>query len=243
MSNVDHDWWRKEKALSIERKKEAARPTALAQPGETFLIVTEGVVTEPIYFDLLRKDLQHSAVRVKVQPGDESDPRHVIETAAREAKDQIRRAKKGTLGISEPAKFDQVWAVIDTDVAVRQGFWSEVENLAKARKVRLAHSTPCFEFWLLVHLEYTTRGLRDGIAAKTAIRHALGRDYSTNEEVACEALKTLISLWPTAVVHAERVRAHHEAAQTPAPANPSTDVDRLARALNDSAPEHLRRLI
>ena len=45
-----------------------------------------------------------------------------------------------------------------------------------------------------------------------------------------------------AALHAEQVRQHHETAGTPLPANPSTEVDRLARALNDSAPEHLRKL-
>lgn len=51
-----------------------------------------------------------------------------------------------------------------------------------------------------------------------------------------------ISKWPEAVVHAENVRRHHDGAQTPKPANPSTEVDRLARALNDSAPAHRRKL-
>ena len=42
--------------------------------------------------------------------------------------------------------------------------------------------------------------------------------------------------------HGEQVRRHHEAAATPQPANPSTEVDRLVRAMNDSAPEHLRKV-
>jgi hypothetical protein len=243
-SGYDPNWWKAEKALSLERKKRQAAAAALAQPGDSFLIVTEGTVTEPIYFDLLIADLQLSVVRVKVQPGDESDPRHVIETAAREAAAQIQRAKKGLLGVNEPARFDQVWAVIDTDVAVRQGFWAEVENLASARKVKLAQSTPCFEFWLLLHISgFTTRGdLHNGDAAKHAVKAALGQDYSTDETVAKKAIASFIKKWPEAVVHAQSVYAHHRAAQTPPLANPSTEVDRLARALNDSAPKHLRKL-
>jgi len=185
-----------------------------------------------------------SVVRIKVQPGDHSEPRHVIRTAEREAKAQVRRAKKGVLGTNEPAKFDQVWAVIDTDVAVRQGFWNDVQQLASARKVRLAHSTPCFEFWLLLHIAgLTTRAdLVDGAIAKSAVKHALGRDYSTNEEVAKEVIATFLSGWPKAVGYAEQVRRHHQGAATPTPANPSTEVDRLVRAMNDSAPAHLRKL-
>ena len=132
--------------------------SALAKPGDAFLIVTEGTVTEPVYFDLLLRDLHLSVVRIKVQPGDASDPRHVILTAEREAKEQLRKARKGVLGINEPAKFDHVWAVVDTDVAVRNHIWNDVKQLAAARKVKLAHSTPCFEFWLLLHFAgFTTR--------------------------------------------------------------------------------------
>jgi len=238
------NWWHEPKAASLERKRRVVAAAALAKPGDSFLIVTEGTVTEPVYFDLLLRDLQLSVVRIKVQPGDHSDPRHVIRTAEREAKEQLRKARKGVLGISEPAKFDHVWAVVDTDVAVRMGFWNDVQQLAAARKVTLAHSTPCFEFWLLLHIAgFTTRAdLVDGDTAKSAVKHALGRDYSTNEEVAKEVIATFLSKWPEAVAHGEQVRRHHEAAATPQPANPSTEVDRLVRAMNDSAPEHLRKV-
>lgn len=237
-------WWLEEKAASLERRRRVVGAAAHAKPGDAFLIVTEGTVTEPVYFDLLLRDLQLSIVRIKVQPGDASDPRHVIRTAEREAKEQVRKAKKGILGISEPPKFDHVWAVVDTDVAVREHFWNDVQQLAAARKVTLAHSTPCFEFWLLLHLTgFTTRAdLPNGDAAKEAVKHELGRDYSTNEQVAKELIGTLFGKWPEAVQHAEQVRRHHQAAATPTPANPSTEVDRLVRALNDSAPEHLRKL-
>jgi hypothetical protein len=237
------NWWRVEKGLSLERKKRrAVAASALAKPGDAFLIVTEGRVTEPVYFDLLRRDLQLSVVRIKVQPGDASDPRHVIRTAEREAKEQKRKARKCLLGINEPEKFDHVWAVVDTDVAVQEHFWNDVKQLAAAKRVTLAHSTPCFEFWLLLHFGFTTRSLVDGTAAKSAVKHALGRDYSTNEGTAKEAIASFLSKWPEAVGHAEKVRRHHEGARTPKPANPSTQVDRLARALNDSAPEHRRKL-
>jgi hypothetical protein len=236
--------WLKAKELSMERKA-AAAAAASAQPGDAFLIVTEGTVTEPVYFELLLGALELSRVWVRVMPGDHSDPRHVIRTADRIALEQQRKAEKKLLGIGEPEDFDHVWAVIDTDVAVRDGIWNDVKQLAAARAVTLAHSTPCFEFWLLLHLveHATTRGdLQNGDAAKAAVKRELGRDYSTNEETAREAIGSFIGSWPRAVVHAELVRRQHETAATPAPANPSTEVDRLIRALNDSAPEHLRRL-
>ena len=124
------------------------------------------------------------------------------------------------------------------------GFWNDVQQLAVARKVFLAHSTPCFEFWLLLHLGgFTTRSdLVDGAAAKSAFKAAFGGEYSTSLNEAKSSIASFLSSWPQAVIFGERVRAYHYAASTRIPANPSTEVDRLARALNDSAPEHLHRL-
>lgn len=243
----DPDWWKAPKAASLARKKRAAQAGAIAKPGDTFLIVTEGTVTEPVYFEFLLQDLQLYAVHVIVVPGCASDPRHVIATAAKEVKDHQWRRRKGMLSITEPQTFDHVWAVIDTDVAVRMGYWHDVKQIAVSKKVRLAHSTPCFEYWLLLHLQDTTRGdLVDGAAAKRAVREALeelGRDYSTNEETVREAMPYFISHWPKAVKRARRVRQYHKDGGTPAPANPSTEVDTLVSALNDSAPEHARKTI
>ena len=190
------DWWREAKAASLQRRRRAVAAAALAKPGDAFLIVTEGTVTEPIYFDLLLRDLQLSVVRIKIQPGDASDPRHVIRTAEREAKEQVRKARKGVLGINEPPKFDHVWAVVDTDVAVRMGFWNDVQQLAKARKVMLAHSTPCFEFWLLLHIiGYTTRAdLVDGDSAKSAVKDCVSSEYSTNDQVARAVFPTFLQM-------------------------------------------------
>lgn len=194
-----------------------------------------------VYFRLLRNGLKLPAVSVVVHPGADSHPRHVIATAVDILKDHGRRARKGLLGMNEPAKFDQVWAVIDTDVLVRHGVWNEIEQLATARNVRLAHSTPCFEYWLLLHItEFTTRPIVDGTAAKATVKATFGRDYSTNEDTAKTVMPEFLQGWPKAVKSAERVREYHFDAGNRVPANPSTEVDRLVCAMNDSAPEHAR---
>ena len=236
-------WWQIAKAQSLERKAKQASTLSNVQAGDAFLIVTEGRVTEPVYFELLRSDLQGSAIQIRVVPGTHSASQYVIETAARAAKNQLRKAKRGQLSIREPAKFDHVWAVIDTDVAVRDGFWNEVETLARSRNVKLAYSTPCFEFWLLLHIRgFTTGPLLDGESAKRAVGQELKSNYSTNEKVARQALQTLIDKWPDAVGNGDKVREFHISAATPLRANPSTEVCALVRALNDSVPEHQRKL-
>lgn len=240
----DADWWKEPRAASIERKRRDASSRKLARLGDTFLIVTEGTVTEPVYFEFLLSDLQLTAVQVIVVPGDASDPRHVINSAAKRVKDHAGRARKGTLAVDEPRRYDHVWAVIDTDVAVRDGIWGDVKQLAETKKVKLAHSTPCCEYWLLLHLKHTTRGdLVDGTAAKHAVKEELKRDYSTNEETAREAMPLFIPHWPEAVKRGGLVRQYHADGGTPDPANPSTEVDLLVGALNDAAPDYARKAI
>lgn len=235
-------WW-KAKELSLLRKTDASLRGAFASAGDSFLIVTEGTVSEPVYFQLLRESLQLSNVTVKVMPGKASDPRHVVQSAADEVKALALRVRRKKIAVTELERFDHVWAVIDTDVAVRENFWNDVIQKARDLKVHLAHSTPCFEYWLLLHLTMTTRGdLVDGDAAKKAFRHEFGSDYSTNRQVTERAFTDLLPIWPIAFKNAQAVRKHHESAGTSSPANPSTEVDLLACALNDSASPHIRKI-
>jgi hypothetical protein len=237
-------WWQEAKELSLARR--AAKPSreACARPGDAFLIVTEGEVTEPVYFELLRESLQLSTVTVKIQPGSASYPTHVIDSAATEVERLAKRRKRKETAINEVEKYDHVWAVIDTDVAERKGIWPDIVQYAASKDVKLAHSTPCFEFWLLLHIQgYTTRAdLLNGTLAKNAVEKALGKEYSTNAETAKNIIPTFLAKWPEAFVHAQRVRQHHLAANTKPPGNPSTEVDHLVCALNDAATEHYRKI-
>ncbi len=242
MSESKLPWWKSERNLSRKRKAAADLEKRLAQVGDSFLIVTEGEVSEPVYFQLLRESLQLHTVSVKVMPGKASDPRHVIQTASDEVKDLARRVRKNQIANNEVKKFDHVWAVIDTDVAIRQGFWNDVFQKSRDLKIRLAHSTPCFEYWLLLHLKMTTRSdLVDGTAAKKVFGDELGSAYSTSRNLTEAALNSIITKWPSAVRNARQVRQHHKDANSPLPANPSTEVDLLCCALNDAALEHSRK--
>ena len=238
-------WWQQAKAQSLERKTRAksAAAQALAQPGDSFLIVTEGLVTERVYFELLKTDLKLGRAEVHVKPGDASDPKRVIETAARIARERRKKGGQRKLRFDQSNSFDHVWAIIDTDHATNQGIWKEVEGLARKLKVNLAHSTPCFEFWLLLHSSYSTKPYQSGDDAKQAVAGLLNSNYSTNRAIAEKAIARLIPEWPMAAERAERVRSHHDVAQTALPANPSTEVAKLVRALNDSLHEHQRREI
>jgi len=235
--------WYMAKELSLARKAAAKLRPPTASVGDSFLIVTEGTVTEPVYFEILLSSLQLSTAKIKVISGASSDPERVIESAAEEVKALASRVKKKKIGVTELERFDHVWAVIDTDVATRLGKWNKVVQTARKNNVNLAHSTPCFEFWLLLHLTMTVRAdLVDGTAAKNAFRSQFGKEYSTNRRTTLAACKDIVPLWPNAVKHAAAVRKHHDGAMTPVPANPSTEVEQLVLALNDSALQHLRKV-
>jgi hypothetical protein len=46
----DLSWWQAAKAQSLERRKAASAAASGVKAGDAFLIVTEGRVTEPVYF-------------------------------------------------------------------------------------------------------------------------------------------------------------------------------------------------
>jgi RloB-like protein len=228
----DPDWWRKRKAEAVERKK---RIPARSSSGDTILIVTEGTVTEPSYLGELHAMMRLAAVKVVVMPSANSAPLAVVRTAAELASKQRLKARRKQLGISAPEKFDQVWAVIDTDVPLRQGTWGEVVNEAVRHGVLLAHSTPCFEFWLLLHLGFWTPYLASSSHACQRLGTALGYSYLKDAGSVKRVVFEILDSWPIAVRHANRVRNFHAQNGTPSPANPSTDVDQLVIALNSAA--------
>jgi len=48
--NPKPGWWEDAKTRSLEHKAAIKRQSQLAQPGDAFLVVTEGTLTEPVYF-------------------------------------------------------------------------------------------------------------------------------------------------------------------------------------------------
>jgi len=66
----NQDWWLQAKEQSLERKAQRASQNTSAAIGDTFLVVTEGTVTEPVYFEFVRSGLKLSRVQVTVTPGD-----------------------------------------------------------------------------------------------------------------------------------------------------------------------------
>ena len=112
-------------------------------------ILCEGARTEPSYFLALVRDFDLPSVSVR----------------------SPKRGQWGTAGITTTVQqerdldsdLDEIWCVLDHDerAAEIRGFrdWLEQHPLGKKGTVKLsaAISTPCFEYWLLLHFKYTNR--------------------------------------------------------------------------------------
>src|SRR5699024_8795010 len=72
---------------------------------------------------------------------------------------------------------DAVWVVADADVnynnpdpiADKDRLLSKARKMADAKGIHIAISSPCFEFWYLLHFQYTTKFLRDYPAVRSVL--------------------------------------------------------------------------
>ena len=126
-----------------------------------FLIVCEDAKSAPDYFEALKKHFNLSATSIQVAgSGGNSQPIRVVERAV-ELKARAAEPDGGT----EP--FDQVWCVIDGD------YGNKINNArakAKAIGVKLAISTKCFEYWVLLHFEESDTATMDCDAVVHSLR-------------------------------------------------------------------------
>lgn len=115
------------------------RPHGARNP-KLIIIATEGLKTEPRYFDALALSYASSRTHVAVLKRQEtaSDPQRVL-TQLREFKREFRLNPN-----------DELWLVIDLDRWAPQ-MLSDVSSQAVKIRVSLAVSNPCFEIWLLLH--------------------------------------------------------------------------------------------
>lgn len=210
------------------------RPKGSKRPALAILIVTEGEVTEPIYFEVLKKKLALPTVEITVVGAGKGDPRRLAEAALDARKKRRRDNKQGTLALSKAPDFDEMWIVFDTDVPVEHGKFHDGVAFAEASGVKTADSSPCFEYWLLLHLEYTTAPMEWFADVKPRLVKALGRDYAKNCKESAKLIPPLVEKFKIAMERAEQARKHHEGAGTAIPPNPSTNVDLLVEAIQDA---------
>jgi hypothetical protein len=198
--------------------------------GQSFLIVTEGLKTEPNYLELLRKRLHLAAADVEIVHPNGTDPVTLTKRAI-----ELRDARKKQARRNLAIEYDEVWVVFDLEKPhdQRRQLAVQAQALKGVQGLKFAVSDPAFEYWLLLHEHYTTAPFSD---CDALVRHLkeFWTDYDKSHSPSPEFLEKL----PTAVMHAERCRKFHQ--QVGGVKNPSTDVDNLVRSLNLATRLHLQ---
>jgi len=224
-------------------KKRKAQKSAMLErqsrertKGPRFLIVCEGMKTEPYYFEEFCEVHQLRTPRVRIAPGDEgSSPDCVVAYAERLFEEDTQ------LG---PDRYDHVFCVIDRDKhATYNAALERIKTLKVEGKPFVAiPSIPCFEYWLLLHFVYSRQSFH--AAGKKSICDGVIRELRKQPDFTGygKGQKGIYSLLrdktATAIKHAQR--AEKEAKQT-GETNPSTYVHHLVLQLQQLASTHGRK--
>lgn len=129
--------------------------------------------------------------------------------------------------------FDKIYCVFDRDKHTT--FEAAVKRIADLGSPFSAiTSTPCFEFWLLLHFDYTNqpfsaagkKSVGDQVVSKLKTKPGFAK-YAKGGRGVYSQLKNKLN---TALENADRLRRHNEAMNS---SNPATDVDKLILALRE----------
>ncbi len=202
-------------ARSLKRKR------AKRSPYDMVLIVCEGEKTEPSYFRAMIDDLHLNTANIVVAKNTTgSSPKSIVEFALNE----YRREKE----------YDRVYCVFDKD---RHTTYNRALDIIRRARLKKGHSiiattsVPCFEFWLLLHFNYTTKQYDTGSGSICAnvisdLKEHLP-NYTKGSYNAYQATKDWLN---TAIVNSKRVSDHCETGGTDMP---STKIHELVEYLRD----------
>jgi len=194
---------------------------------EAILIALEDEKSSRLYFEEIKKYLRNNRMLI-LADHDGSDPKSVV-NAAKRVFDTRKKAAE-TDSYATPFEKCNVWIVFDT-----QEYQNPVRRLAaknapeqiRQLEFKSAISNPSFEFWLLLHFEYSVGPFTDGKAVlkKLAI-HV--KDYA--KRVGC--FEKTRSRLPSAVKHAKKIFAERgNGSNSACDVHPSTEIHTLMSEL------------
>ena len=184
------------------------------EPRRVLRVLTEGKTTEPGYLSRwARRNDRNDRIHL-----DLSDTGMTPDALVRRAREHVRRNRQSKRADPD---FDEIWCVFDTD---------EHPNLpgaiddARRSGIEVAVSNPCFELWLVLHVEDQTAHVHRHEVQRRA--NELG--LSDGKKITDAAWSRLIEAFETAKQRARALDERHEGNDSPPRSNPSTDVWRLA---------------
>lgn len=194
-----------------DRRFTRRQPTR--EPYDYILIICEGSKSEPNYLFGLRRSYNLSSINIEVTSAAGSDPLNIVD-----------------YGIEACSKdYDKVFCVFDHDGRPRfDEAVAKVKNTQKKHKgkLKVITSTPCFEFWILLHFAYTTavfnksgeKSACDNVV-KAIIKHF--PEYAKEHPTLFDSLNHKLE---QAITHAKRLKKHNADAGS---SNPATDLHEL----------------
>ena len=203
---------------------ELARRKAKRDPYAKVLIVCEGEKTEPNYFGELKTHYGLNSANVKIC-GEEcgSSPSSIVSFA----KKLYKKAKV------EGDSFDRVYCVFDKDThTTYHNAIIQINNLKPKNTFFAITSVPCFEYWLLLHFNYTTKPYSpmSGNSAGNQLLRDLKAKMTTYKKGERGVFYQLLDSIEKAKKYAEKSL---QAAQATGTDNPSTHVHELVTYLQE----------
>ncbi len=141
----------KRKALKARQEADLKRKAAKKEPYAKILIVCEDSKATPQYLEDFRQELKLSTANIIIAREKHGcDPKSVVTFAIDKFK--------------ETRDFDQIYCVIDRDNHPNYAQALQISkdkqlknNQDKSVNINLIVSIPCFEYWLLLHFQNTTK--------------------------------------------------------------------------------------
>jgi hypothetical protein len=122
------------------RAKDLRRKTASRQERKTVVVFCEGEASEPDYINALKRlpsIRDNTAINIEIDPG-QGVPLTLVRLAIERAADD---------------EVDECWCVFDVEWPRHHPHLAQAIRLAEDHGIRLAISNPCFELWLILHLD------------------------------------------------------------------------------------------
>lgn len=208
----------------VRRRREGTKPVR-----KYFLIVCEGVKTEPLYFEAFKADLPKGVLDIDIE-GEGKNTQSLVEAIIR-----IKEKREKASG----RQYDQVWAVFDRDSFPPQNFNAAIFKARSAKpEILCAWSNEAFELWYLLHFEF----YQDAASRKQyqerleqALSRRMGKpfEYRKNDPQLYALLRDFGNL-EQAILWAMELEERH-AGEDFANHNPCTLVYKLVKALKELA--------
>jgi len=194
--------------------KDRNRKRGKRKVNKRLFIVCEGKKTGPYYFDKFIEDcnFRGKPVEVKVVKVKKNTARELVDIAA---------ALREIPG-------DEVWAVFDRNGYTKH---NEAFNKARNKRVSIAFSSISFEYWILLHFEYTTRAFSNSEKIIGYLKSKSYIAYKKSDETVYDSIKERSE---TAATNAGKVRKYQLDANPNLEVyelNPYTNVDELLDAI------------